>query len=115
MDPSRQRKRQQLVNQFQRDPAVPAVSDDERRLDGAQPAGGEYRHQCRSAVESGRAGTAHRAVRIAWGRSPVQVYLLVTEETIEEKLLATLSAKHDLRSPRSTWNPTCGRSRSLGH
>ena len=26
----------------------------------------------------------------------VQVYLLVTEGTIEEKLLATLSAKHDL-------------------
>lgn len=29
-------------------------------------------------------------------RDPVQVYLLVTEETIEEKLLATLSATHDL-------------------
>jgi hypothetical protein len=29
-------------------------------------------------------------------RNPVQVYLLVTEGTIEEKLLATLSAKHDL-------------------
>jgi hypothetical protein len=29
-------------------------------------------------------------------KNPVQVYLLVTEETIEEKLLATLSAKHSL-------------------
>jgi len=29
-------------------------------------------------------------------KNPVQVYLLVTEGTIEEKLLATLSAKHDL-------------------
>jgi hypothetical protein len=29
-------------------------------------------------------------------KNPVQVYLLVTEETIEEKLLTTLSAKHDL-------------------
>ena len=29
-------------------------------------------------------------------KQPVQVYVLVTEETIEEGLLATLSAKHDL-------------------
>ena len=29
-------------------------------------------------------------------KNPVQVYLFVTEGTIEEKLLATLSAKHDL-------------------
>ena len=29
-------------------------------------------------------------------KQPVQVYVLVTEETIEESLLATLSAKHDL-------------------
>jgi hypothetical protein len=29
-------------------------------------------------------------------RRAVQVYLLITEETIEERLLATLSAKHDL-------------------
>ncbi|GAH63307.1 unnamed protein product, partial [marine sediment metagenome] len=29
-------------------------------------------------------------------RKPVQVYLLVTEETIEESLLNTLSAKHEL-------------------
>jgi hypothetical protein len=29
-------------------------------------------------------------------KNPVQVYLLVTEETIEEKLLGTLAAKHDL-------------------
>ena len=28
--------------------------------------------------------------------NPVQVFVLVTEETIEEKLLSTLSAKHDL-------------------
>src|SRR5207253_11361369 len=27
---------------------------------------------------------------------PVQVFVLVTEETLEEKLLSTLSAKHDL-------------------
>jgi len=29
-------------------------------------------------------------------KNPVQVYLFVTEETIEEKLLGTLAAKHDL-------------------
>src|SRR5260370_38526089 len=29
-------------------------------------------------------------------KNPVQVYVLMTEGTIEEKLLATLSAKHDL-------------------
>jgi superfamily II DNA/RNA helicase len=29
-------------------------------------------------------------------KRPVQAYLLVTEETLEEKLLGTLSAKHDL-------------------
>jgi hypothetical protein len=29
-------------------------------------------------------------------QQPVQVYVLVTEQTIEESLLATLSAKHDL-------------------
>ncbi len=28
-------------------------------------------------------------------KNPVQVYVLVTEGTIEEQLLATLSAKHD--------------------
>jgi len=27
---------------------------------------------------------------------PVQVFVLITEDTIEEKLLSTLSAKHDL-------------------
>jgi hypothetical protein len=44
------------------------------------------------AVLEQRIARAHRMGQ----RNPVQVYLLVTEETIEEKLLATLSAKHDL-------------------
>src|SRR5437016_2117686 len=39
-----------------------------------------------------RIARAHRMGQ----KNPVQVYLLVTEGTIEEKLLATLSAKHDL-------------------
>lgn len=29
-------------------------------------------------------------------KNPVQIYILVTEDTIEEKLLTTLSAKHEL-------------------
>jgi len=38
---------------------------------------------------------------------PVQVFVLITEDTIEEKLLSTLSAKHNLAlaalEPRATW------------
>jgi SNF2 family DNA or RNA helicase len=44
------------------------------------------------AVLEQRIGRAHRMGQ----KSKVQVYLLVTEGTIEESLLSTLSAKHDL-------------------
>jgi superfamily II DNA/RNA helicase len=44
------------------------------------------------AVLEQRIGRAHRMGQ----KQPVQVYVLVTEETIEEGLLRTLSAKHDL-------------------
>ena len=44
------------------------------------------------AVLEQRIGRAHRMGQ----QQPVQVYVLVTEDTIEESLLATLSAKHDL-------------------
>ncbi|MDD3586354.1 MAG: DEAD/DEAH box helicase [Thermoguttaceae bacterium] len=44
------------------------------------------------AVLEQRIGRAHRMGQ----KNPVQVYLLVTEGTIEENMLATLSAKHDL-------------------
>jgi len=44
------------------------------------------------AVLEQRIARAHRMGQ----KNPVQVYLLVTEGTIEEKLLGTLSAKHDL-------------------
>lgn len=44
------------------------------------------------AVLEQRIARAHRMGQ----RNPVQVYLLVTEETLEEKLLSTLSAKKDL-------------------
>ncbi len=44
------------------------------------------------AVLEQRVGRAHRMGQ----KRPVQVYILVTEGTIEESLLGTLSAKHDL-------------------
>ncbi len=44
------------------------------------------------AVLEQRIARAHRMGQ----KQPVQVYLLVTENTIEERLLGTLSAKHDL-------------------
>ena len=44
------------------------------------------------AVLEQRISRAHRMGQ----EQPVQVFVLVTEETIEEKLLGTLSAKHDL-------------------
>ncbi len=44
------------------------------------------------AVLEQRIARAHRMGQ----KNPVQVYLMVTEETIEERLLGTLSAKHDL-------------------
>jgi len=44
------------------------------------------------AVLEQRIARAHRMGQL----QPVQVYLLVTEDTLEEKLLATLSSKHDL-------------------
>ncbi|NOX53945.1 MAG: DEAD/DEAH box helicase [Planctomycetes bacterium] len=44
------------------------------------------------AVLEQRIARAHRMGQ----KQPVQVYLLVTEETIEENLLGTLSAKHEL-------------------
>ena len=41
--------------------------------------------------------TAHLRELTAWVREhPVQVFVLITEDTIEEKLLSTLSAKHNL-------------------
>jgi superfamily II DNA/RNA helicase len=44
------------------------------------------------AVLEQRIGRAHRMGQ----KRPVQVFLLVTEDTLEENLLATLSAKHEL-------------------
>ena len=91
-----QKKRQQLVQSLPKRPELPAVRHHQRRLDRPESPGGQHGHQRRSAwnpaVLEQRIGRAHRMGQ----RQPVHVYVLVTEGTIEESLLATLSAKHDL-------------------
>jgi SNF2 family DNA or RNA helicase len=91
-----QRKRQQLVHQFQRDPACRIFLTTNAGSTGLnlQAANTVINVDLpwNPAVLEQRIGRAHRMGQ----KRPVQVYLLVTESTIEEKLLATLSAKHDL-------------------
>ena len=60
------------------------------------------------AVLEQRIARAHRMGQ----KNPVQVYLLVTEGTIEEKLLATLSAKPGLALAALDMDLMCGRSYS---
>jgi superfamily II DNA or RNA helicase len=91
-----QKKRQEIVNRFQ--------SDSRCRLFIATNAGSMGLNlqaantvinvdlPWNPAVLEQRVGRAHRMGQL----QPVQVYVLVTEHTIEEGLLATLSAKHDL-------------------
>ena len=50
------------------------------------------------AILEQRIGRAHRMGQ----KRQVQVFLLVTEQTIEEQMLATLSAKHDLALPEKS-------------
>jgi superfamily II DNA or RNA helicase len=91
-----QRKRQQLVHQFQRDPACRVFLTTNAGSTGLnlQAANTVINVDLpwNPAVLEQRIARAHRMGQ----KRPVQVYLLVTESTIEEKLLATLSAKHDL-------------------
>jgi superfamily II DNA or RNA helicase len=91
-----QKKRQQLVHQFQRDPKCRAFLATNAGSTGLnlQAANTVINVDLpwNPAVLEQRIGRAHRMGQ----KNPVQVYLLVTECTIEEKLLATLSAKHDL-------------------
>jgi SNF2 family DNA or RNA helicase len=91
-----QGKRQELVHRFQRDPGC--------RLFLATNAGATGLNlqaantvinvdlPWNPAMLEQRIARAHRMGQ----ENPVQVYVLVTEETIEEKLLGTLSAKHEL-------------------
>ena len=91
-----QKKRQQLVHQFQRDPACRLFVTTNAGSTGLnlQAANTVINVDLpwNPAVLEQRIARAHRMGQ----KNPVQVYLLVTEGTIEEKLLATLSAKHDL-------------------
>jgi superfamily II DNA or RNA helicase len=91
-----QKKRQQLVHQFQRDPACRLFLTTNAGSTGLnlQAANTVINVDLpwNPAILEQRIARAHRMGQ----KSPVQVYLLVTEETIEEKLLGTLAAKHDL-------------------
>jgi SNF2 family DNA or RNA helicase len=91
-----QKKRQQLVHQFQRDPACRLFLTTNAGSTGLnlQAANTVINVDLpwNPAMLEQRIARAHRMGQ----KNPVQVYLLVTEETIEEKLLGTLAAKHNL-------------------
>jgi len=91
-----QKKRQQLVQQFQRDQACRLFLTTNAGSTGLnlQAANTVVNVDLpwNPAMLEQRIARAHRMGQ----KNPVQVYLLVTEETIEEKLLGTLAAKHDL-------------------
>jgi SNF2 family DNA or RNA helicase len=91
-----QKKRQQLVHRFQRDPACRLFLTTNAGSTGLnlQAANTVINVDLpwNPAVLEQRIARAHRMGQ----KNPVQVYLLVTEQTIEEKLLTTLSAKKDL-------------------
>jgi ERCC4-related helicase len=91
-----QKKRQQLVHRFQRDPTCRAFLATNAGATGLNLQAADTVINVdlpwNPAVLEQRISRAHRMGQ----KNPVQVYLLVTESTIEEKLLATLSAKHDL-------------------
>ncbi len=91
-----QKKRQQLVNRFREDPRCRLFITTNAGSTGLnlQAANTVINVDLpwNPAVLEQRIGRAHRMGQ----QQPVQVYVLVTEETIEENLLTTLSAKHDL-------------------
>jgi len=91
-----QRKRQQLVQEFQRDPGCQAFMTTNAGSTGLnlQAANTVINVDLpwNPAVLEQRIARAHRMGQ----KQPVQVFVLITEETIEENLLATLSAKHEL-------------------
>jgi len=91
-----QKMRQQLVHQFQHDPACRLFLTTNAGSTGLnlQAANTVINVDLpwNPAILEQRIARAHRMGQ----KNPVQVYLLVTEETIEEKLLGTLAAKHDL-------------------
>jgi len=91
-----QKKRQQIVHAFQRDASCRAILMTNAGATGLnlQAANTVVNVDLpwNPAVLEQRIGRAHRM-----GQSrPVQVFLLVTEQTIEEGMLRTLALKHDL-------------------
>lgn len=91
-----QRRRQARVDAFQRDPEVRVFLATNAGATGLNLQAADTVVNVdlpwNPAVLEQRIGRAHRMGQ----RRPVQVYLLVTEDTLEENLLATLAAKHEL-------------------
>ncbi len=91
-----QGKRQELVNHFQRHPRCQLFLTTNAGSTGLnlQAANTVINVDLpwNPAVLEQRIARAHRMGQ----KRPVQVFVLITEDTIEEKLLATLSAKHEL-------------------
>lgn len=91
-----QKKRQVLVNEFQNDPSCRVFITTNAGSTGLnlQAANTVINVDLpwNPAVLEQRIARAHRMGQ----KSPVQVFVLVTEGTLEENLLATLSAKHQL-------------------
>ncbi len=90
------KKRQQLIHQFQNDPDCRVIIMSNAGTTGLnlQAANTVINVDLpwNPAILEQRIGRAHRMGQ----KRPVQVYMLVTEDTIEERMLGTLSAKHDL-------------------
>jgi superfamily II DNA/RNA helicase len=91
-----QKKRQGLINQFQKEPDCKLFVATNAGAVGLnlQAANTVINVDLpwNPAVLEQRISRAHRMGQ----KRPVQVFLLVTEETLEERLLGTLSAKHEL-------------------
>ena len=91
-----QKKRQVLVNRFQRDAECRVFLATNAGMTGLNLQAADTVVNVdlpwNPAVLEQRIGRAHRMGQ----KRPVQVYVLVTEGTIEERLLGTLAAKHDL-------------------
>jgi len=91
-----QKKRQQLVHRFQSDDSCALFLTTNAGATGLNLQAADTVLNVdlpwNPAMLEQRISRAHRMGQ----KGPVQVFILVTEQTIEEKLLATLSAKHEL-------------------
>jgi superfamily II DNA/RNA helicase len=91
-----QKQRQQIVHTFQNDPNCRAIIMSNAGATGLnlQSANTVINVDLpwNPAVLEQRIARAHRMGQ----KNPVQVFLLITEDTIEERMLATLASKHDL-------------------